>query len=112
MNTEVNLMNSWLVILLILGMSCSQSPDQTTSQKSIDTDPDYLGSYTRLPDNEAGRIVKRAIEAAGSWEEWTRQRSLSYTKIITFYDSLGNEIREVSQLHQYNLLPSYKAKIT
>jgi hypothetical protein len=65
-----------------------------------------------LPDTEAGNIVKNSIERSGGWENWSSKRSLSYTKIMQFFDSTGVMQRELRQLHQYQLRPQLKMRIT
>lgn len=59
----------------------------------------------RLSDNEAGNIVRQAIEEAGGWEKWENMKTLSYTKVIQQYDSTGAKKKEVRQFHQYQLHP-------
>lgn len=72
----------------------------------------YKASFSKLPDNRAGEIIKKAIEGAGGWEAWTSKKALSYIKIITFYDSTGAVSRVSRQLHEYNLFPSFQARIS
>lgn len=64
-----------------------------------------MSALKRLPDNEAGNVVSKAIAAAGGWEDWAAKKTLSYTKVIQFFDSIGSMEREVRQLHQYQLQP-------
>ncbi len=100
-----------LVLSLIIVASCSQQGQQI-ADKLIETDIKYIERYSNLPQNEAGNIVRKSIETSGNWDNWTQKRSLSYTKLTTFYDSLGDVKRVLKQLHQYNLFPSFKARIT
>ena len=72
----------------------------------------YKASFGKLADNQAGEIIKKAIEGAGGWEAWTSKKALSYKKIITFYDSTGAVSRVSRQLHEYNLFPQFQAKIS
>ncbi len=65
----------------------------------------------RLPDDEAGRVVRKAIEAAGGWEAWAAAPALEYRKTITFFDSTGAETRRLTQHHQYALHPGPKMRI-
>ncbi len=65
----------------------------------------------RLPDDEAGQIVRRAIERAGGWEAWQNARTLDYQKTIIYYDSLGHEDRRLNQHHQYQMQPTQKMRI-
>ncbi len=65
-----------------------------------------------LPDNKAGEVVKEAIVFAGGWETWQEKKTVSYIKEITFLDSLGAVERTVTQQHEYQLKPEFKARIS
>ncbi len=74
--------------------------------------PLTTASISNLPNNQAGTIIKKAIEGAGGWDAWTSKGALSYVKIITFYDSTGKVSRISRQLHEYNLHPKFQARIS
>jgi len=65
----------------------------------------------RLPENEAGRTVKKAIAEAGGWEKWAAKKTFSYVKTMEYFDSTGVRERQLQQLHQYQLQPQFKARI-
>ncbi|MEQ9424322.1 MAG: DUF6503 family protein [Cyclobacteriaceae bacterium] len=103
---------STALLLAFAIVACQEKQTQMQNPSEIPIDSTFLASYDNLPQNESGDIVREAIAGAGGWEAWTRNQSLSYNKTITFYDTLGNETRTLTQLHEYNLFPSFKARIT
>ncbi len=66
----------------------------------------------RLPDNEAGDVVRKAIDYAGGWDSWSSKKNFSFYKKITHVDSSGAVIKSVKQLHQYNLGDQFQARMT
>lgn len=66
----------------------------------------------RLPDNEAGATVKKAIEYAGGWDAWEAKENFSFYKKITHVDSSGALVRSVKQLHQYKLGDQFQANMS
>lgn len=94
-----------MIILVFIGC---RDENKTSSQTAIN---DYL-IPPNIPNSEAGEIVKNAIDFSGGWKNWSTKKTLTYTKKMQFFDSLGNQLREVSQLHQYQLRPTFKASIT
>jgi len=108
-------MNKQVIILLILPfllviVNC-KNDSKTTSKMGIDK-VDETVITMNLPDNDAGDIIQKAINFSGGWEQWANKKNLSYTKKITYFDSLENKIREVKQLHQYQLKPNLKMRIS
>ncbi len=100
-----------LIFTASLGLIACKDEGKTTAEKA--TSEKVADSIpSNLPDSEAGTIVKEAIEFSGGWKNWMDKSTLTYTKNIQFLDSLGNQLRMVSQLHQYQLRPSFKASIT
>lgn len=99
------------ILFLVLFLGCKSDTKETAKSKSTDK-KEEISSVENLPDNQAGEVVKKAIDYTGGWKEWKEKRNLSYTKIIKFYDSLGTKEREVRQLHQYQLQPSLKMHIS
>lgn len=66
----------------------------------------------RLPDNEAGQVVRKAIAFVGGWEAWQNKKSFSFYKNITQVDSNEQEIKTQRQLHQYQIHPQFKARMS
>lgn len=97
-----------MVILLFFGCKNEdKAASQNRSNKEIDN-----STTPNLSNSEAGAIVQKAIDFSGGWKNWKEKKALTYTKKIQFFDSLGNQLREIHQLHQYQLQPSFKASIT
>ena len=64
-----------------------------------------------LPENEGGKIIRKAIEKAGGWENWISKENLSYSKIITHLDSSGGVESTEKQFHIYKLKNGFKGLI-
>jgi len=67
--------------------------------------------YDALPDNEAGNVVRKAIERVGGWESWASKDNFSFYKKITHLDSTGTVEKSVRQHHTYNLKNMFKARM-
>jgi len=70
-----------------------------------------IDRYTMLPEGMAGDVVKKAIERAGGWDNWTAKESFSFYKKFTYLDSLGQVERSVKQKHTYKLKDEFKARM-
>ena len=103
-------MRCFFFIFSVFVIACQ--PKSDTLSDSNTTNNEYLSSYSNLPNTDAGNIIKKAIESAGGWDAWTSKKALSYIKITTFYDSTGADTRTLRQLHEYNLFPSFQARIS
>lgn len=44
----------------------------------------------RLPAGEAGKMLSKALDAAGGWQRWIALRDLGYINTFTLFDPLGN----------------------
>ena len=110
MKPSLNMVRLYIILLSLMVVACQ--PISNTASESSNTDTGYLGSYNKLPDNKAGAIIRKAIEGAGGWDAWTSKKALSYIKNTTFYDSTGSVLRSTRQLHEYNLFPTFQARIS
>lgn len=90
------------LLIGLLSLSVISGCDYSTQNESVNEE---TAASLNLADNEAGQAVRQAIEWAGGWDAWQDKKSLSYTKVIQYFDSTGNQEREVRQLHQYRLQP-------
>ena len=100
-------MRKFIYVVLILStvFSC-----QTDTQSIINTPT--VSPMERLPQNEAGETVRKAIEFVGGWEAWGNKKTFSFYKNITHVDSSGQVERSQKQLHQYQLYPQFKARMS
>lgn len=101
--------NQFLLIFLVLAtmvFSCKTDTPNT----SVDTQP--VNPLDRLPDNEAGEIVRKAIDFVGGWKAWEDKTNFSFYKNITHLDSSGQVERSQKQLHQYQMQPQFKARMS
>lgn len=89
-----------LAAILILMISCQS--DRNSNISPMD----------RLPQNEAGEVVRKAIDYIGGWEAWENKKTFSFYKNITHLDSSGTIERSQKQFHQYQIHPDFKAKMS
>lgn len=92
-------------LMLIIGSlaSCQNTPVEQ---------PKTVHPIDRLPNNQAGEVVKKAIDYVGSWDKWAAKETFSFYKNITAYDTTGQQLRHTRQLHQYRLKPHFGARMT
>lgn len=113
MSIKRDLWLTGIIAFLILVTGCGPKRHAASAiEESENSLVTYLASYNNLPKNEAGDIIRKSIENAGGWENWTSKKGLQYVKITNYLDSTGAVYRTVRQLHEYNLFPSFKARIS
>lgn len=66
----------------------------------------------RLANDQAGDVVRKAIEFAGGWDAWEKKENFSFYKNITQLDSTGAIKKNERQLHQYNLDQGFQGRMT
>lgn len=98
------------LVVIIVFIGCKNKNETSPQTATIGVADDAIPP--NLPNSEAGDIVRKAIYFSGGWKNWADKENVSYTKKIQFLDSLGNQLREASQLHLYQLRPTFKASIT
>lgn len=101
----------YLIFAALFGLIACKNESKNTNE-IVTTEEVNTSIPANLPDSEAGKIVKKAIDFSGGWQNWRDKKTLTFTKKMQFHDSLGNQTREVSQLHRYQLRPFFKAVIT
>ena len=94
-----------ILMLAVVGWYCGAEAPPSEQEAELQV-------RTSLPDNKAGDIVRQAIDYAGGWEQWAGKKTFSFFKVITHYDSSRTEKRSLRQLHQYQLTPSFKARMS
>jgi len=77
-----------------------------------DSTKENINPMDRLADDEAGEVVRKAIDYAGGWDAWIQKKNFSFYKKISHVDSSGAVTRSVKQRHQYNLGDRFKARMT
>jgi len=73
--------------------------------------PAPVSAGPTLPDDDAGRLVARAIEAAGGWESWSRHRDATFISTLTIFNPLGSAISETIFLHKLPLHAGVKTRV-
>jgi hypothetical protein len=53
-----------------------------------------------LPDDDAGRVVRRSIEAAGGWEAWQNHADAEFVATLTIFTPAGEVTSETIFLHR------------
>lgn len=101
-----------LIVVFCLGLSvaaagCTSEDGRDATTNSSVTEESPNG----LPDDQAGEIVRRAIERAGGWSTWVGARSLDYRKTVVNVDESGEEWRRLEQRHHYILRPEPRMRI-
>ena len=89
----------YTTFMIAVILSCKPNVHQAVDQFEV------------LPDNQAGEVVRRAIERAGGWKSWISKNNFSFYKKITHLDSTGTVERSVRQHHTYNLKGVFKARL-
>lgn len=95
-----------LTVFAITIFSCKTDTQQTSDSAS------RISPLERLPKNQAGETVRKAIDFIGGWEKWENKKTFSFYKNITHLDSTGQVEKSQKQLHQYQLHPYFKARMT
>jgi len=72
-----------------------------------------ISSCTQHSEKEvsANDIVLLSIERHGGLLNWKNIRSISYTKTILLFDSIGAEESKIQQYHRYELKPRFQGTI-
>jgi len=94
----------FILLISFFILSCKGDFKKDNATKKAETVSPNLG--------EAEELVNNAINYSGGMKNWTSKKSLSYIKGIHSYDSTGNLIRTVAQLHRYQLKPTFKANMS
>ncbi len=81
---------SSLTLLLLLAAGCA---DSSVTKLTSRTEP-------QLADDEAGRIVRRAIEAGGGWEMWRQHRDAEFVATLTILTPGAEVVSETIFLHK------------
>lgn len=97
---------TFLTVITITFFSC-----QTDVQQNNNNTP-TISPMEHLPQNEAGEIVRKAIEFVGGWEAWENKKNFSFYKNITHLDVDGKVEKSQRQFHQYQIHPIIKARMS
>lgn len=88
-----------LMMTLLICMSCGVQENKVYN--------DYVNNYNQLPDNEASKLLKKAINYCGGWEAYTKIAGIDYNKTLLKMDSTGQVLDTITQHHKYNVFPSF-----
>lgn len=105
-------MKKYLCILLVaVGFFLANSCSSGTKEGPGAASKENTVLYNRIPEGPAGDLLRNAIRKAGGWENWTSKKALRYVRVVTNYDSTGKQTETIRELHEYNLYPSFRARI-
>ena len=97
----------------LMWFACQPQNQQKANAPNKETPKNQeISQLTNLPNGQGGQIIRAAIKSSGGWEAYEDKETFSFYKVIQHFDSTGNRIREVRQLHQYRLKPLFQAKIS
>lgn len=86
-----------LLLFLVFLFACSD-PSTTPAQRAASERPPI-----NLPDDQAGRIVRRSIEASGGWEAWQDRKDVEFVATLTIFAPDGEVNSETIFLHRVML---------
>jgi hypothetical protein len=86
-----------LILTLVAATACSDGSTGTTSASVSSSKGEPA---MRLADDDAGRVVRRSIEAAGGWETWKRLRDVEFVATLTIFARSGEVASETIFLHK------------
>ena len=92
-----------LISVFLIVMSFTQCSDTQTEAQS--------SSVFSHPNPDVTRILTRAFEKAGGLDKYRHLNTISYTKRSILYDSDGEIESDVTQSHDYRLLPDLEGTI-
>ena len=99
---------TYIVLLIVLVVSaCREGPSDPPAAPAVAE----AAPVPNLPDNAAGRLIARAINAAGGWAAWQRHRDASFITTLTIFDVLGNATSETIFLHKMPLHNGLKTRL-
>ena len=96
-------------VVLQLTLAACQQPVESTAAPAAAASP--ASAAPHLPDNDAGRVVARAIAAAGGWDTWLRHRDAAFISTLTLFDPLGNATSETIFMHKLPLHEGLKTRL-
>ena len=108
-----------LFFLCLCILSCKDNTKSTNNtsiatvnatNKIVITNETYKNGYNQLPNDDAGKIIRDAIQYAGGWDKWLSKKGLTFFKTVNYYDSLGKMTKSSRSLQEINLFTSFKSK--
>lgn len=100
-----------LALTFLLAASGCGAPEPTPEQRARTDSLAALPPLERLPDDEAGELIRRAIRAHGGWDAWSALRSVEYRKVTVQLDDRGRPADSTVERHRYALDPGPRMRI-
>ncbi len=102
---------SAVVGLALLAGLAACAPEPTPEQEARRDSLAALAPLERLPESEAGDLVRRAIEAHGGWDAWAALPAVDYRKTTISYADDGTVTDSTVERHRYALDPGPRMRI-
>lgn len=96
--------------LLAGALSCG-APEPTPEHEARRDSLTALAPLERLPDDAAGALVRRAIEAHGGWDAWAALPAVDYRKTTISLAEDGTASDSTVERHRYALHPGPRMRI-
>lgn len=88
----------WLACVAVFSVSACR--DATREER---TPPKAVWREPHIPAGEAGRVLRKAIEAAGGWEAWQALVDVTFVSTLTIFDARGDATSETIFFHKQPL---------
>jgi hypothetical protein len=83
-----------LLPLFVLVAACSDPAATRTAP--VASEPVAM----KLPDDDAGRVIRRSIDAAGGWDSWQRRQDAEFVATLTIFAPDGEVNSETIFMHR------------
>lgn len=97
-----------LGLLCACVLGCRGGSDETASATRV---PAVAEVAPPLPDDDAGRVVARAIAAAGGWSTWKKHRDVGWISTLTVFDPFAHAISETIFRQRMTLHDGVKVRL-
>ncbi len=102
MNRRFSGPTRWCKVLLVclLALAAGGCHEDSKPERSR---PKRASRELRLPSGESGRLLSKAIDAAGGWEAWQALADVTFVSTLTIFDARGDATSETIFFHKQPL---------
>jgi len=93
------------------GKSEPPSPTPTPSSAPTATATPVAAALEQLPNDKAGHLIARAIDAAGGWKQWESHRDVSLISTLSIFDRIGSVVSETILLQRSPLHEGLRTRV-
>lgn len=104
---------TWAALALLAAACGPAPPGEREARSEVPEPPSGKAErpLERLPEGEAGDVVRRGIEAGGGWQAWEATETVSYEKTTVRFGPNGEPESTRVERHRYRLHPSLAVRI-